>query len=765
MKMTGWWAAVALVLQVACGEARHPAAGPAGPAATASAPSGGESAAGFRRVVVDAAMHGDCKAIGDMDGDGRPDLVVGGREMVWYRNPGWERHLIATARVEFTTDCQVVDLNGDGRLDVVTGDGRDADNVVWFENRGNANVVDRWLERLFGRSPWTRRTIGRHGNWVHDIEVGDLDGNGRIDVVTQGHGTRIWYQLPDGSGWALRDLSAWSKTKEGLGMGDIDGDGRLDLVQGGWWLENPGGREEPWKAHPFATGYDGGSYTAAVADLDGDTRPDIVLAEAHQRRELAWFSAPADPRRGPWVKHVLAADMGAHKLNVADMDGDGLPDVVAALELAELRVYRNRGGPRPTFEPRVINTTGCHNARVADVNVDGSVDILCANYLDHPPVELWLNGPAVPRALDRWLPIVVDDARQTRVSGRPAFGLAFGDLDGDRRVDIVSGRYLYLNPGDDLAAKWRRVVFPVDVDAMLVFDVDGDGQLDVIGQDLPDLVWLRRDRQTGHWQARTVAQLPATEHGNGQGYRLARIDPGALRPAFIFTTGDGIWAVRVPEKPESSDWPRERIAAGTSEDLLAVGDVDGDGLEDVVAASAADGQSIGWYRNPGRRQAPWRRYELGRVTDWADRAELVDLDGDGRRDLVVSVENGKADGAATYGFRAPRHPERGPWERHTIAVQGSTNSLSVVDMDGDGTPEVITAEHRGALRLRIWRRGSGAQPWSATLVDQGRENHLGARVVDLDADGDPDLVGIGYDAPQWLYIWRNDGRRGATASR
>jgi hypothetical protein len=723
-------------------------------------PALGASAPAFGRFVIDEAETGDCKAIGDIDGDGRPDLIVGGRSMTWYRNPGWQRDVVATARVEFTTDCQVVDVNGDGRADIVTGDGRGQDNVVWFENRGRGDLFERLLQRLLGRSVWRRHTIGSHGNWVHDIEAGDLDGDGRLDVVTQGHGTHLWYQQT-GGGWVERDLSAMAKTKEGIGIGDIDGDGRLDLVQGGWWLENPGGRQAAWPAHPFAAGYDGGSYTASVADLDGDTRPDIVLAEAHKRRELAWFAAPADPRRGAWVKHVLAADMGAHKLNVADMDNDGRPDVVAGLELAELRVYFNRGGSPPSFTAHTVNSTGCHNVRVTDVNADGGIDVLCANFLDHPPVELWLNRPAVPKALDRWHAIVVDSLREPGGSGQPAFGLAFGDLDGDRRTDIVSGRYLYVNPGGDLTAAWRRVAFPIDVDAMLVLDVDGDGRLDVIGQALPDLVWLRGGHDVGDWTPRVVARLPPTGHGNGQGYRLARIDPGSPRPALIFTTGDGTWAVRIPEHPEHEDWPVQRIAPATSDDLLAVGDIDGDGLDDIAVSDAAEGRTISWYHNPGRVRARWSRHILGQVTEWGDRAEIVDLDGDGRRDLVVSAENGKADGAATYWFRAPARPAHDAWERRVIAVQGSTNSMSVADMDGDGAPEVITAEHRGALRLRIWR--ADREVWTPTLVDQGRENHLGARAADLNGDGIPDLVGIGYDAPQWLYVWRNDALAGSHA--
>jgi hypothetical protein len=345
--------------------------------AVAVLPASAQEATLFERILVDARNAGDCKAIADVDGDGKPDLIVGGHDLVWYRNPDWQKFTIAKAANEFTTDCQATDLNGDGLPDIVTGDGNAGSNVVWFEN----------VER--GKS-WIRRSIGAHGNWVHDLEVADFDGDGRPDVLTHGHGTYIWYQNAP-TAWVRVNLSAGGKTKEGIGIGDVDGDGRIDFVQGGWWFKNPGSRTGSWTAYQFASGYDGGSFTAAVGDLDGDGRPDIVVSEQHKRHELAWYTAPADPRQGNWVKNVLAGDMGAHKLSIADLNGDGRADIVVGLELAELRIYLNGGGASPTFEAKRINATGCHNARVADVNGDGRADILCGNYLGHPPVELWLN--------------------------------------------------------------------------------------------------------------------------------------------------------------------------------------------------------------------------------------------------------------------------------------------------------------------------------------------------------------------------------------
>ncbi|MBK7549797.1 MAG: VCBS repeat-containing protein [Rhodoferax sp.] len=140
-----------------------------------------------------------------------------------------------------------------------------------------------------------------------------------------------------------------------------------------------------------------------------------------------------------------------------------------------------------------------------------------------------------PLALNKWQYINVDSARATMASGYPAFGLAFGDVNRDGRVDIVSGKYFYRNPGGDLTGTWARSTFPADADAMLVLDVDGDGQLDVIAQALPNVYWFKPNADGSQWTARSVASLTPTEHTNSQGYRLARIVAGSPRPEIVFT--------------------------------------------------------------------------------------------------------------------------------------------------------------------------------------------------------------------------------------
>ncbi|AEB11493.1 FG-GAP repeat domain-containing protein [Marinithermus hydrothermalis] len=364
-----------------------------------------------------------------------------------------------------------------------------------------------------------------------------------------------------------------------------------------------------------------------------------------------------------------------------------------------------------------------------------------------------------PLPLDQWAYIQVDRTREVFQGNVRYLGLAMGDVNGDGYADIVSGRYAYRNPGGDLTGPWARIAFPENVDAMLLVDVDEDGRLDAIAQALPGVYWVRpEDAQGERWSVRQVATLEPTEHINSQGYTLAQLEPGGL-PEIAFTTGAGLWYLRIPERPEAGTWPKVRVSAeAVAEDLLAAGDLDGDGDDDLIATlgPAVGGRAVHWWENPGDGSADWPRYLIGTTENPGDRAAVADVNGDGRLDVIVSEENGKPEGAYTFWFEQPADPRTAPWPRHTVAVQGSTNSMSVADMDRDGDPDIITAEHRGALRVVIWENRDHGTRWVPHPVDAGKESHLGARVADLDADGDLEIISIGWDAPQYLHLWRND---------
>lgn len=360
----------------------------------------------FYHEIVDRENPADphCKAAGDLDGDSYPDLLAAsaaGGGLYWYRYPGWSKHRIAEG--SFTTDMAVGDVDGDGHLDVIIPS--DA-GLIWYQNPSSRRNDP-------AAGPWQAFNIGLNGSRMHDVEVGDLNGDGKLDIVTRhqsGFGSRRGDQIHL---WQQDSPTVWRHRAfpcphgEGLKLADVDGDGRLDVVIGGRWYRNPGAiLDGEWAEHlfmepeQFDTGWTSGDIVVQVGDLNGDGRLEIVLSPSEGTGRLSWFEAPADPRQPGWREHVIEPRIDhAHGLGVADMDGDGLADIVVAkmhqaTPPQEVRVYRNQDKGR-AWAKEVVSTQGSHNIVLVDIGSDGRMDIFGANWNDSSPtggaLELWRN--------------------------------------------------------------------------------------------------------------------------------------------------------------------------------------------------------------------------------------------------------------------------------------------------------------------------------------------------------------------------------------
>lgn len=345
----------------------------------------------FSRVIIDPSNPGqpDCKAVGDLTGDQLPDVIVAsssGDGMYWYEAPAWTKRAIR-ATGTWTTDLQVGDVDDDGDLDII------APGVVWYENPRPGGDPRSAL--------WIEHPIAAVGS--HDLEAGDLDEDGRLDVVARPKDDdqlNVCFQDTP-THWTAKVVS--TRAGEGTALGDVDGDGDLDIAINGYWLENPGGsaaRTAAWIEHTVDSNWPS-LVGVLIVDINADGRNDIVLAPSESASgRLSWYES-ANPRAGPWTEHVIDSTVSyLHTFKAGDVDLDGRIDLVTAemhqsADPDEVSVYYNLGGGL-TWSQQVVDTTGSHNLRLADIENDGDLDIVGANWDDAAPdsavVVLWRNG-------------------------------------------------------------------------------------------------------------------------------------------------------------------------------------------------------------------------------------------------------------------------------------------------------------------------------------------------------------------------------------
>lgn len=378
-----------------------------------------------------------------------------------------------------------------------------------------------------------------------------------------------------------------------------------------------------------------------------------------------------------------------------------------------------------------------------------------------------------PLGLDRWTYLQADSDRVPTSKKKGSFGIAFGDLNGDRKVDIASGAHVYRNPGGDMSrTPWPRVDLPRDpasgnpLDAGLLFNVHGRGPArDILAQALPNVIWLHTEDADGaSWTAKVVAQMPPPRHGNGRLMRIAKITPGFVRPEILLTGGGGTYLLQVPDNPASGDWPIRKITHTDADEQKAIGlgDIDRDGHLDLVLPAGIKLPQIEWWRNPGKTEAGagglWQKHAVGSTVNMSKMVEVADVNNDGRLDVVATDSEHVNSGL--FWFEAPGDPVKGKWIRHDIASgYNGLDSMSVEDMNGDGRPDIVIGETKDKLRLVIYENVGGGQSWKEHVLSGGKESHKGANAVDLDGDGDFDLVSIAYFGFKDLHIWRNDNGR------
>lgn len=714
-------------------------------------------------------------ALGDMSGDGRLDIVCTCDQGRVYTNQGDGSFTVGAPvdpAVRFPSRVAIGQLDSDSSLDLILAGVRG----------GSYPVAQIFFNAGQGAFRAGRMLTAGLNNTVA-VAIGDVTGDGLLDAVVQNR--RLPPEVPGGSpqdrgntlvfvnrGGSFGDPVSLEPRgiANALALGDIDSDGLVDLIVG-QEREAPGpfNPEHPGQsvvfrstgngtfAEPVAVNPAGGTTSAiGAADLTGDGALDVLLDDTASGGLRAYVNARPRSFSAP----VLPGPPDATRLIPADLTGDGRLDLLSTGQTIDYFIQNEDGFFTPG--PTVITAS---SAEVGDMTGDGALDLVVAQ--PGAPFALLVNnrtGGFSPGGSVPTLPV-----------GASITAFAVGDFTGDGPLDVVTaGDALRMYRNDDggsftLASTRAAAPSP----AILVADMDSDRALDLV-------LWSGAFVQV-YLNDRTGGFRPGTSISSPDGTAVRSVAVGELElvrgnlPEILLNTAAASW---IFEENGFGFYintsPALRNPEGQSTAAAAIGDLNGDGANDIVLSTLAEqggtatdttvlllnnGDAEVFTRTivaqtqiPARQTPPFREPPLspGRLT-------IADIDANGANDILVAGETtfsrqyrgqvwpptpvNDTPPSVRVGQPGTTRPGEGYVTPEFLGGPTIAVPFTLFDAEGDPVSRVVgqySLDDGVSWQLAYPRDPAAASNLAATPAGQSH-----SFVWDLAAGGDPGAVLIG----------------------
>ncbi|SDH19013.1 FG-GAP-like repeat-containing protein [Mucilaginibacter gossypii] len=651
----------------------------------------------------------------DIDGDGLKDIAVtalGDNSVSVFLNKSAGGNISFAAPVILASGASPYgiaadDLDGDGKTDLIATNPA-ANTVSVFKNLSTP-----------GKILFALKVDIATGNTPHGIATADINGDGLPEILTANFSDATFSVLQNQSIAGIIDAASFAghtettaiNGAESIAVGDIDQNGTPDVVIAGTQsnavsvFRNSLQDQRPTFLEQLILNTDEGPASVAIADLDGDSRPDIITANSTSNtlsvfRNIMPLGGVPAAIFAP--KIIIAAPNNPSFVSIGDLDGDGKPDIISVkTQNNTLSILRSHPAQSTVVPPPVISSiTPGKGAIGTSVTVKGnnfntSAD---ANTVFLGATQAKVNT-ATATQLNITVPVsatyqplsVLNTANHLTGYSKTPFITTFESKKSVSEADLSSA-----------------VNFPTNASpyGVSVGDIDGDGK--------PDLVISNPDRHS--------ISIFRNTSVNGT------ITTSSFAAKVDFTINGE------PQK-------------------VIVTDIDGDGKPDVIVSGYYAPKSfVSILRNTavkGAINASSFAAGVDFTVPDASKMQVTDIDVDGKPDIALGDLTILLNHCKQGGINADSFPEQALY-----SLGSASYAYAFYDINNDGKPDVIFNDNYSHIAIALNKSVPGNLSLGSPIKLKNSLSGVSLQIADIDGDGKADIMAIDYDLNA-VYFHRN----------